>query len=83
MPQASHETFNISRGEARGAKEFAEILKKYYPDFSYEVRDPTAQQVYRGPQDIQKARRTLKFAPKYSLEQGIDKTLELIKVYNF
>jgi UDP-glucose 4-epimerase len=82
-PAASRETFNISRGEARAASEFAEILKEYSPDFQYEIRDPQLQQVYRGPQDIQKAQRLLGFDPKYSLEKGVKKVLQLIKEYGF
>lgn len=81
--EANHETFNISRGEAREAAEFAEILKNYFPNFEYEVREPVAQQVYRGPQDIKKARIDLGFDPKYSIELGIKKILQLTEEYQF
>lgn len=83
MPRANHETFNISRGEARAASEFAEIVKKHFPDFTYDVRKPTTQQVYRGPQDIQKARKLLGFSPRFAIEDGIDKIQEFIEEYNF
>jgi len=82
-PEASHETFNISRGEARGATEFAQIVKRHYKNFAYDVREPTALQVYRGPQDIDKARRILDFIPQYSIEKGIEKILNLIDEYAF
>ncbi len=82
-PAADHQTFNISRGESRAASEFAEVLKKHFPNFTYDVREPLSQQVYRGPQDIDKARKLLKFKPKYSLEQGIKKILGLIEEYRF
>lgn len=83
QPEANHKTFNISRGEARGATEFAEILKKYFPNLSYEIREPVKQQVYRGPQDIQLARTILGFKPKCSIEKGIEKILQLIEEYQF
>lgn len=82
-PESNHETLNISLGVARTAVEFAEILKNYFPNFEYEVREPAAQQVYRGPQDIQKARDMLGFAPKYSIERGIKKILQLVEEHQF
>lgn len=83
LPEAVSQTFNISRGEARAASEFAEILKQYYPDFKYEIREPSDHQVWRGPMDITKAKAILKFEPKYSIEQGIKETIKLIKKYDF
>lgn len=83
MSEANHKTYNISHGVARTAVEFAEILKHYFPNFEYEVREPVAQQVYRGPQDIKKARIDLGFDPKYSIELGIKKILQLAEEYQF
>ena len=83
MSEANHETYNISRGVAKTAVEFAEILKNYFPNFEYDVRQPVAQQVYRGPQDIQKVRIDLDFDPKYSIELGIKKILHLVEEYQF
>lgn len=81
--EAAGNTFNISRGESRAASEFAEILKQYFPKFKYEIREPEGYQVWRGPMNITKAKKILGFEPKYSIEKGIRKTLELIKKYNF
>lgn len=81
--EAAGNTFNISRGEARAAEEFAAILKHYFPKFKYEVREPDGYQVWRGPMDITKAKNLLKFEPEYSIEDGIKETLKLIKKYNF
>jgi UDP-glucose 4-epimerase len=83
LAKANHETFNISRGEARGATEFAEIIKQYFPNFVYEIREPSSQQVWRGPQDISKARSLLGFDPKYSIEKGVKETIKLIEKYDF
>ena len=82
-PTATRETFNISRGAARSAVEFADILKKYFPRFQYEVREPSSQQVYRGPQDIEKARKLLGFVPKYDIEEGIKRIVQLMREYKF
>lgn len=82
-PQAAGNTFNISRGEARATSEFAEMLKRYFPKFKYEIREPSDHQVWRGPMDITKARRILGFEPKYSIEDGIAETIKLIKKNNF
>lgn len=83
LPQAVGKTFNISRGERRTVSEFAEILRNYFPEFKCEIRNPDSKQVWRGSLDITKARKVLKFDPKYNIEAGIKKTLELIKEYNF
>lgn len=80
---ALYQTFNISRGEPRAASDFAEILKKYFPKFKYEVREPSTQQVWRGALDISKAKKFLEFQPKYNIEEGIKKILTLVKKYNW
>ncbi len=76
---ALFQTFNISRGEPRAASDFAEIIKIYFPKFTYEVREPSTQQVWRGALDIAKARKFLKFQPKYNIEDGIKKILTLYR----
>jgi UDP-glucose 4-epimerase len=80
---ADYQTFNISRGEPRSAVDYAEIVKKHFPDFEYEVREPTVQQVFRGALDISRARKFLGFKPQYSIEEGIERTLNLMKEYNW
>lgn len=83
MHSAVYQTFNISRGEPRPAADFAQVLKQYFPNFTYEVREPTSQQVFRGALDISRARKFLGFDPKYSIEDGIKKTLALVKKYQW
>jgi UDP-glucose 4-epimerase len=82
-PSAMYQTFNISRGEPRAATDFAEILKEYFPKFSYEVKEPTVQQVFRGALDISKAKKLLQFEPKYSIEDGIKDILALSKKHKW
>lgn len=81
--EATYNVFNISRGESRAAAEFAQILKGYFPKFKYMVKEPHNDQVWRGQMDITKARKILKFNPKFSIEEGIKKILDFIKEYNF
>jgi nucleoside-diphosphate-sugar epimerase len=83
MPKANQQTFNISRGVARAAAEFAAILQNYFPDFRYEIRNHENQQVWRGPQDITKAMTLLNFAPQYDIEKGIKEILEFNEQYDF
>ncbi len=82
-PAANHEIFNISHGESRAAVEFADLVKQFIPDFTYEVREPSVQQVYRGPQDISKAKKMLGYSPRYAIEKGIDTIRELVNRYHF
>ncbi len=79
---ALSETFNISRGESRLAADFANELKKYFPKFKFDVREPTSQQVFRGALDISKARTLLQYEPRYSMEQGIRETLRLMQEFD-
>lgn len=80
---AMYQTFNISRGEPRSAQDFAEVLKTYFPNFIYELREPTNQQVFRGALDISKARKLLDFEPKFNIEAGIKEILRLAKKYKW
>lgn len=82
-PKAIGQTFNISRGQSRPASEFAELLKIHFPDFEYEIKEPTNQQVWRGALDITKAKELLKFNPKYSIEKGIKEILYLMDEYEW
>ncbi len=83
LPQAIYQTMNISRGEAVAASHYAELVKKHYPKFEYEVREPNAQQVWRGPLDITRAKNTLDFDPQYGIEKGLEETINLINEYGF
>ncbi|OGG01686.1 hypothetical protein A2Z33_05600 [Candidatus Gottesmanbacteria bacterium RBG_16_52_11] len=75
---AVRQIFNLSRGVARTADDFAGVLKTYFPKFIYEVRPPTHQEVSRGAQDMTKAKKILGFVPKSDIEDGIRKTLSLM-----
>jgi nucleoside-diphosphate-sugar epimerase len=80
---AMYQTFNISRGEPRSAQDFAETLKQYLPNFTYELREPSSQQVYRGALDISKAKKLLGYDPKFNIENGIKEMIRLAKKYKW
>jgi nucleoside-diphosphate-sugar epimerase len=81
LPAAAKQIFNLSRGKARTAVEFAETLKEYFPDFSYEVKPANGNIVSRGAQDIRKAAKLLSYKPGYDIENGIKDTVRLMKKY--
>ncbi|MFO7872457.1 MAG: NAD-dependent epimerase/dehydratase family protein [Candidatus Undinarchaeales archaeon] len=74
-----NETFNITRGEGRKIKEFAEILKKYFPDLEIKVEPSKHERPERGSLDISKAKKLLGYEPEYSLEEGIKEYVEFVK----
>jgi len=80
-PQAKNQIFNISRGKSRTAEDFAAIVKKYFPNFYYEVKPKSKNVVVRWTQDIRKANRIIGFKPDFDIEDGIRKTYRLMKKY--
>ena len=79
--KALNEVFNITRGEARSLKEFAEILKTLIPNIKVETKELSKKEKRpeRGTLDISKARKLLGYNPKYSLEDGLKKYVEFVK----
>lgn len=79
--EGENETFNIARGEGRAIREYAEIVKQYFPDAELKYEEADMARPERGALDIAKARAKLGFAPKYSLEDGIKKYIEDFKAF--
>ncbi len=82
-PSAMYQTLNISRGEPRTAADFAEIIKKCFPRFKYEIKEPTNQHVWRGALDISKAKKLINFEPKFNIEKGIEEIVNLMKEHKW
>lgn len=78
-PKAKNEIFNITRGEGRKIKEFAEILQTLIPGLKTIIKTPEEKRPNRGALDISKAKKILGYNPKYSLEEGLKKYVEYIK----
>lgn len=73
-----NETFNMTRGEGRSIKEFAEVLRDLIPSVKLEVKDVEQDRPLRGAMDISKAKKLLGYNPQYSIEDGIKETLQLL-----
>lgn len=82
--KAKNEIFNITRGEGRSLKELTEIIKKFVPELEIKYKDAPKDEKRpeRGTLDISKAKKLLKFYPKYSLEKGTEKYIEFVKRSN-
>lgn len=79
-PKAKNETFNITAGQGRSAKEFAQILNKLIPGGVKTIVQPTNEKKpIRGSLDISKAKNLLDYKPKYSLEDGLKEYVEYIQ----
>jgi len=76
---AKNEIFNITRGEARSLREYADILKQYFPHLRIKEEASNVFRPKRGALDITKAKELLKYTPRYSLKEGIKKYIEFIK----
>lgn len=74
--KAANEVFNITCGEGRTVKEFAEIVKRYVPEAELVVSPPDESRPKRGALDIAKARKVLGYEPKYRIEDGIREYIE-------
>ena len=82
-PRANRKTINIAYGKATSVTDFAELVKRYFPDFNYEITKSPLGEVNRGGLDITKAIKIINFKPKYSIEKGLKKTLALMKKYGW
>lgn len=74
-----NDVFNITRGEGKSIKEFAEILSKLVPNLRTVVKPADIVRPERGALDISKARKKLGYKPRYSLEEGLKKYVDFIK----
>lgn len=79
VPAAANQIFNITRGEGRSLKEFAEILRKHVPDLRLEETPQLEPVPKRGSLDISRARKVLGYEPKYSLEDGIKEYCQFVR----
>jgi nucleoside-diphosphate-sugar epimerase len=73
------EIFNITRGEGRSLYEVLEILKKRLGKFEVQITSDSGINPKRGALDITRARKILKFKPRFSLEDGIEDYLLFLK----
>tara|TARA_B110000971_G_scaffold90403_1_gene92983 strand:+ start:5274 stop:6314 length:1041 start_codon:yes stop_codon:yes gene_type:complete len=67
-----NQIFNITNGNARSLLDYAKILKKYFPNLKYKIVERDHKRPKRGTLNINKAKRLLKFKPKFNLEKGTE-----------
>jgi UDP-glucose 4-epimerase len=73
-------TYNIGTGKETSVNELIEIFSKVLGhEIKPEYAPPRKGEVHRISLDGEKAKRELGFVPKYSLEEGIKKTIEWYK----
>jgi nucleoside-diphosphate-sugar epimerase len=80
--EGAGEVFNITSGKARTLLEYVMCLKKHFPDLKCEITERDAFRPKRGTLSIDKARKLLKYEPKYSLQEGVDEYVAFIKRYH-
>lgn len=78
-PEARNEIFNITRGEGRSLREYAEILQKLLPHVEIIEQPSNIFRPERGALDISKAKKLLGYEPEYSLEEGIQEYVDYFK----
>lgn len=78
-PEASGQVFNIARGRARTLREAADVIRQLIPDVVIDYQDADKMYPRRGTLDISKARKLLKFEPKYDLEDGLKEYCAFLK----
>ena len=74
-----NQIFNLTRGNARSLMDAANIIKKYFPDLKIIKKKHEKGVPKRGTLSVTKAKKLLKFNPKFDLEIGIKKYLDYYK----
>tara|TARA_B100001093_G_scaffold458122_1_gene470330 strand:- start:4317 stop:5165 length:849 start_codon:yes stop_codon:yes gene_type:complete len=70
------ETYNITRGEAHTLRSFTDMLyQKLNKESNYTIEPVPENYPIRGSLDITKAKKHLQYNPIYSLDEGLDDTI--------
>tara|TARA_B110000483_G_C18191428_1_gene541124 strand:+ start:9 stop:926 length:918 start_codon:yes stop_codon:yes gene_type:complete len=69
--RSENQIFNITRGNARTLIDLAKIIQKYFPELRVIKQEHEKGVPKRGTLSISKAKKVLKFSPKFDLETGI------------
>jgi len=76
--KANNETFNITRGEGKSVKEFAEVIRKRIPGLSMQIKPSDERRPKRGALDNTKAKKILEYEPVYDIEKGVNEYIDFI-----
>ena len=78
-PEASQQSFNMTRGKGRSIHEAAKIVAGLVPGTRIEIQEPDANLPSRGTLDISKAKNLLGFNPKVDIEDGLRMYFEFLQ----
>ena len=81
--KAENEEFNITAGKGRSLKEYADILKSYFPNLEVRHKPVDVFRPKRGSLSIDKARNLLGYEPQYNLERGIEEYIAFLKKISY
>jgi len=68
-----NQIFNLTYGESRTIQQMAAIVMEHFPDVTIEYRPKKAFMPNRGTLCVDKARKMLRYIPRYPLERGFVK----------
>ena len=74
-----HQVFNISSGQAYTLNQLVDVLKKYIPGASVEIKSVKAVFPRSAPLDITRAKKELGYYPRVSLDEGIKRLIAWLK----
>jgi nucleoside-diphosphate-sugar epimerase len=74
-----NEVYNLTAGQEREILELAKLVQKHFPDLKIKEQMIDDAGPIRGELNIGKAKRLLKYEPKYRLEQGLEEYIEFEK----
>ena len=74
-----NETFNITTGSGRTILSYAKILKKYFKKLRFKIVSRDKTRPKRGTLSISKAKRLIKYKPKFNLEKGTTRYIDFVK----
>ncbi|MGD8455387.1 MAG: NAD(P)-dependent oxidoreductase [Anaerolineales bacterium] len=78
-PHGANQVMNLTRGEGRTLREFADILKKMVPSLEVIEEEVDKDIPMRGALDISRAQELIKFNPQHSLEKGLEKYVAFVR----
>lgn len=73
-----NQIFNLTYGASKTLEELIQILKKFFPNLKCVYSKKDSNRPSRGTLSISKARKLLKYNPKVSLTQGVEKYINII-----
>lgn len=74
-------TFNLTFGSSRKILDYANILKKYYPGAKIKIEGRDKKRPKRGTLSTKKAKKLIKFNPKFNLEKGAKNYIDFYKKF--